>query len=228
MTGCFCWYTIKYIMRNNIKTKIGRIMALAEKLPYFTLDDLLSIERNKNYLKILFSRQGKSGEIIRLKKGVYASERYLLGHLAQAEMDFYSEFLANILYQPSYLSLDYILYENNLLTEIPRNFTSMTKNKTANFFNKIGSFFYHKIKDELFCGFEIVKKGDFTIFRASKAKALFDFLYLRKNSLINKRAFEELRINLENLMKSDLKELKKYIKIEGSKRMKEIFNYLLK
>ena len=215
-------------MRNNIKTKIGKIMALVEELPYFTLDDLSSIERNKNYLKILFSRQEKFGKIIRLKKGVYVCERFLLAHLSRSEMDFYYEFLANILYQPSYLSLDYILYENNLLTEIPRNFTSITKNKTANFSNKFGNFFYHKIKDELFCGFEIVEKGDFTIWRASKAKALFDFLYFRKNSLINKKVFKELRINLENLIKSDLKEIEKYIKIEGSKKMKEIFNYLVK
>lgn len=214
-------------MGNNIKTKIGRIMALAEKLPYFTLDDLLSIEKNKNYLKILFSRQEKSGKIIRLKKGIYVSERYLLSRLTHSEMDFYHEFLANILYPPSYLSLDYILYENNLLTEIPKNFTSITKNKTNSFSNKFGNFFYHKIKDELFCGFKIVKRGDFTILRASRAKALFDFLYLRKNSLINKRVFEELRINLENLTKSDLKEIEKYIKIENSKRMREIFNYLL-
>ncbi|NCO23222.1 hypothetical protein COW09_01655 [bacterium (Candidatus Moisslbacteria) CG12_big_fil_rev_8_21_14_0_65_36_11] len=215
-------------MRNNIKTKIGKIMALVEELPYFTLDDLSSIERNKNYLKILFSRQEKFGKIIRLKKGVYVCERFLLAHLSRSEMDFYYEFLANILYQPSYLSLDYILYENNLLTEIPRNFTSITKNKTANFSNKFGNFFYHKIKDELFCGFEIVEKGDFTIWRASKAKALFDFLYFRKNSLINKKIFEELRINLENLTKSDLREIEKYVKIEGSKRMREIFNYLVK
>jgi len=203
-------------------------MALVEELPYFTLDDLSSIERNKNYLKILFSRQEKFGKIIRLKKGVYVCERFLLAHLSRSEMDFYYEFLANILYQPSYLSLDYILYENNLLTEIPRNFTSITKNKTANFSNKFGNFFYHKIKDELFCGFEIVEKGDFTIWRASKAKALFDFLYFRKNSLINKKIFEELRINLENLTKSDLREIEKYVKIEGSKRMREIFNYLVK
>jgi len=215
-------------MRNKIKTKIGGIMALAEKLPYFTLDDLLSIEKNKNYLKILLSRQEKSGKIIRLKKGVYVSERYLFSRLAHSEMDFYSEFLANVLYLPSYLSLDYILYKNNLLTEIPKNFTSATKNKTKSFSNKFGNFFYHKIKDELFCGFEIVKRGDFAIWRASRAKALFDFLYLRKNSLINKKAFEELRLNLENLTKSDLKELKKYIGIESSKRMREIFNYLTK
>ena len=213
-------------MSSVIKTKIGRIIALAEKLPYFTLDDLLPVEKNRDYLKILLSRQEKSGKIIRLKKGVYVAERYLLEHLDRKEMDIYYEFLANILYRPSYLSLEYVLYQNNLLTEMPKNFISVSKNKTTGFSNRFGNFLYHKIKDKLFCGFEIIKKGDFTILRASRAKALFDFLYLRKNLLINKNAFEELRLNSENLTKEDLKELEKYIKIEGSKKMEEIFNYL--
>jgi predicted transcriptional regulator of viral defense system len=215
-------------MRNDIKTKIGKIIALVETLPYFTLDDLLSVEKNKNYLKVLFSRQEKSGKIIRLKKGIYVTERYFLKHLSFAEKDFYYEFLANFFSKPSYLSLDYILYQHNLLTEIPVNFTSITKNKTAHFSNKFGNFFYHKIKDKLFCGFELVKKGSFTILRASKSKALFDFLYLRKNLLVNKETFDELRINLENLTKKELNELEKYIKLEASKKMKEIFNFFKK
>lgn len=213
-------------MRNDIKTKISRIIALAEKLPYFTLDDLLPIEKDKNYLKILFSRYEKSGKVIRLKKGIYVAERYILEHLTRAEMDFYYEFLANILYQPSYLSLDYILYENNLLTEIPKNFTSVAKNKTAGFSNRFGHFFYHKIKDELFCGFEAVKKSDFMICRATKAKAMFDYLYFRKNFLFNKTAVKELRLNLENFKEKDKKELLKYVKIDGSKRMRSIISFL--
>lgn len=201
-------------------------MALAEKLPYFTLDDLLPIESDKNYLKILLSRREKSGEIIRLKKGVYVAERYFLEYLNRADASAYHEFLSNIIYSPSYLSLDYILYENNLLTEIPRNFTLVTKNKTARFANKFGNFFYHKIKDDLFCGFNIVKKGDFKVFRATKAKALFDFLYFRKRDIANREAADELRLNLEALDSKDEKELESHIKKEGSKKMKEIYHYL--
>ena len=63
-------------MRNNTETKIKRILALTESLPCFTIDDLVSVEKNKDYLKNLFSRQEKSGALIRLKKGVYVTERY--------------------------------------------------------------------------------------------------------------------------------------------------------
>lgn len=213
-------------MRNKAKSKISAIFSVAKKLPIFSLDDLASLETNKTYLKILLSRYKKSGKVLRLKKGIYVAKEYTDELEKSGRISDYLEFLSGTLYPSSYLSLDYILYENNLLSEIPRNFTSVTKNKTANFSNKLGSFFYHKIKDSLFCGFEIVKKSGFTILRASKTKALFDFLYLRKNFLTGKRAFKELRINTESLTKKDLKELEKYVKKEGSKKMAEIFNYL--
>ncbi len=215
-------------MRNNTGTKIKRILALAENFPSFTLDDLVPVEKNKDYLRILFSRQEKKGAVIRLKKGVYVTEKYFLGGITGQERDFYCEFLANILYKSSYLSLDYVLYRHNIITEIPVNFTSVSKNKTACFSNRLGRFFYHKIKDPLFCGFDIIKKGDFTILRAGKAKALFDFLYLRKTSLVDEKAVEELRLNVNILTSSDMRELKKYVNLEGSKKMDEILNILTK
>jgi predicted transcriptional regulator of viral defense system len=215
-------------MRNNDSSKIRKIISLAEKLPYFNFADLIPIETNKTYLKILFSRYEKKERLVRLKKGFYTTKEYVDQSQKSNIFSSYLEFLANILYQPSYLSLDYILYKHNLLTEMPVNFTSMTLKKTNKFSNKFGNFFYHKIKENLFFGFEIIKEGDFTILKATKAKALFDFLYLRKNSLINKKTVEELRLNLDNFDKLDLKEFKKYSQLEGSKKMKEIFNWLWK
>lgn len=213
-------------MRNNIKTKIDSILTTVEKLPYFNLNNLLLLENNKNYLKILLSRKEKSGRIIRLKKGIYVTERYMLEHLNRIDMSIYYEFLVNLLYSPAYLSLDYVLNENNLLTEISNNFTAVTKNKTMHFSNRFGNFIYHKVKDQLFCGFNIIRKNGFIIYKATKAKALFDWLYLRKNQINDILGFEELRLNIDNLTKTDIKELKKYIDIEGSKKMKEIFEYL--
>ena len=215
-------------MRNKFEFKSRKIISLAEKLPYLTFDDLSPIENDRNYLKVLFYRYIKNNQVLRLKRGLYTTKKYI-DDLQKANIfSYYLEFLANILYQPSYLSLDYILYSHNLLTELPTNFTSITKKKTNTFSNKLGNFIYHKIKDELFCGFKIVKEAEFAISRATKAKALFDFLYLRKNLLINKRAVKELRLNLNNFNKVDLEEFKRYLKIENSKRMKKIFNCLFR
>ena len=211
-------------MRNA--SKIEKIFALVKELPYFNLETLSLFEPNKTYLKILLSRYEKKNRVIRLKKGMYVSRDYLNEIEKKDLFSFYSEFVANILYEPSYLSLDYVLYQNNLLTEVPKNFTSITINKTTSFFNEIGNFLYHKVKDKLFCGFLILKEGNFNIFKATKAKALFDFLYLRKNEIVNEKSIEELRLNLENISKNELKELKKYIELEGSKKMREIYGII--
>lgn len=213
-------------MWNSKKTKIETIFSAVKTLPYFNLDDLASLEKNKVYLKILLSRYSKSGKAVRLKKGVYVAKNYIDWLEKSDGISAYSEFLAGVLYSPSYLSLDYILYKHNILTEMPVNFTAVTKKKTTSFSNNFGNFFYHKIKDELFSGYEAKKEGNFVIFRAGKAKALFDWLYLRKSSIADQEAAKELRLNLFSFSAKDKKELVKYINMEGSKKMKEIYHYL--
>jgi predicted transcriptional regulator of viral defense system len=213
-------------MRNNTESK--KVIELISGLPYFKTTDLFSVIKNKAYLKIIVSRYFKKGLIVRLKKGFYVAREYLDFLEKKGAYGNYSEFLANILYKPSYLSLEYVLAEYNIITELPKNITSISLNKTNKFFNVINVFSYCRIKKELFLGFEIIKKNNFVIYRATKAKALFDFFYLRKNLLVDKKAFLETRLNLNNLSSKDLKELKKYIDLEGSEKMKRIFNYFSK
>jgi len=213
-------------MRNNEK-RSRTIIKLAEKLPVFTLDDFVGIEKDRSYLGMVLHRYEKGGKLIRLKKGVYATSIYVEKMKNRGEIEVFTDFLANFLYSPSYLSLETILYRHNILTEIPVNFTSVTKNKTAVFTNKLGNFIYHKIKPSLFCGFEPSEESSFSLLKTGKAKALFDFLYLRKNILPNKTAVRELRLNTGHLSRADIAELKKYAALEGSKKMKEILNYLL-
>lgn len=214
-------------MRTN-QSKIEKIISLIKKVPCFSLDDLSSMEQNKNYLKILLSRYEKASKLVRLKKGIYTSKEYIYDTQKNQTFFNFLEFLANFLRQPSYLSLDYVLYEHNILTEVPVNFTSVAKNKTIRFSNSLGNFSYHKVKERLFSGFKIIRKGDFIILKASKSKALFDFLYLRKNLLPDQKAVRELRLNLDNFSTNELKELKSYYRLEGSKKMKKIINWLFK
>lgn len=214
-------------MRNIKKSKISDIISLAKTLPYFTLDNLVAVEKNKVYLKILCSRYAKTEKILRIKKGIYVSREYITKLEMTNTISSYTEFLSNILYQPSYISLEYALYEHNILTEIPVHFTAISKKKTCSFTNRFGSFIYHTIKDPLFMGFFVEEKNGFLIKKATKAKALFDYLYLRKNIIVNKESFDELRLNVINLNTNDTKEFNRYVDIEGSKKMKEISRHLL-
>jgi predicted transcriptional regulator of viral defense system len=213
-------------MRNGNNFKIKKIIRLVQTLPYFTLDDLVGVEKNRAYLKTLFSRYEKAGKLVRLKKGMYATQKYLDNIRSKNAYPAYLEFLASIIYSPSYLSLEYVLSKHSLLTEEVVNLTSITKNKPARFSNQFGAYLYHKIQDLLFIGFKVIKLNGLIIFQATKAKALFDYLYLRKNLLINRQSVDELRLNLENLSKNDWLELKKYFTLEGSKKMQQIHAWL--
>ncbi len=209
-------------MRND-KLKSEKLISLVSGLPYFGLTNLLPLAASRDYLKIFLSRYSSRGKIIRLKKGLYIAKDFLDKAKSERSFPVYVEFVANLLCQPSYLSLDYVLFEQGILSESPKNFTSVSLNKTMTFSNGLGNFFYHKIKPALFSGFSVGKKSGFEVLKATKAKALFDFLYFRKNILINKDSIEELRLNLENMKHRDWQEFKGYLGIEGSKKMKEIF-----
>ncbi len=212
-------------MRNDNKIS-KRVVRLAEKLPCFSIENFKLAGITPEYLKIFLARYAKKGQFIRIKRGLYTNRAFIEKMKAKNKYSEFIESLATEAYSPSYLSLEYILYQNNLITEVPINFTLISKNKTAVFNNELGNFFYHKIKDDLFMGFKTVKSGEFLVRKATKAKALFDFLYLRKNLLGSKDEINELRLNLEELSLKDRKELRGYIDLEGSKKIKEIYGKL--
>jgi hypothetical protein len=212
-------------MRNNDSTS-KRILEIAKKLPSFGASSLAPLGEKKLYVNIILSRYVKRKMMIRLRKNLYVSKNYIDQAERKGIFSDYVEFIANKIYPPSYLSLDYVLYEHNMLTEIPRNMTSVGLRKTDHFSNELGNFIYHKIKEDLFCGFDVIKKGDFSILKATKAKALFDFLYFRKRVLVDRKSVGGLRLNLEQCSKKDLKELEGYVAEEGSEKMKEIINWL--
>jgi len=215
-------------MRNEpLKTISKKIIKLVDSLPYFSIKNLKVIDNiDEKYLRINLSRLSKKGCLIKLKRGIYVSENFINNIKTKNLLSPYLEFISEKIYEPSYLSLDYILSENEILTETPKNFTLISTNKTKILTNSFGNFVYHKVKNKLFLGFKTEKINNFFILRATKAKALFDFLYLRKNIITDKTYIEELRLNLENFNKKDKLELNKYIKIEGSKKMKNIYNLL--
>jgi len=215
-------------MRNRANSKIGEIIETARHLPVFTLNDLASVETDRKYLSISLSRHVISGDIIRLKKGMYVAKDYLDSVEKSGRVSAYAECLAGLLYGPSYLSLEYVLHQHGIITEMPTMVTIVSRKKTASFATPFGTYRYHSIKPALFVGYASKRDGDYLIFRASPAKALFDFLYFRKNQLSDKEAIGELRLNLEALKRNDKAELMRYVDLEGSTRMRDILKILWK
>jgi predicted transcriptional regulator of viral defense system len=213
---------------NNNENISKNVEKIVKKMPFFRIENLLTIIDNKKYLRILLSRMSRKSEIIRVKKGIYVSAAYLNEIKIKGASNDYSEYIGCQIYEPSYLSAEYILSGYGVLPESVYGFSLVSLKKTNSMKNDLGIFTYHHIKKELFTGYEIKKTGGFLIRKASPAKALFDFLYFRKNIIVDFDNFNELRLNLGNLKNKDINEFNKYIKSEGSKKMKDICDWVIK
>lgn len=213
-------------MRNEKKSLSALILKHVKDLPYFEIGSMNALGASSYHTRIVLSRLHVQNRIIRLKKGMYVARDYIDRIKADKTYSVYLEFIATKMYEPSYLSLEYILYEHNALTDVPANLTLITKNKTYNTSNDLGTFIYHKIKDELFRDYRIKRSNHFIYGKASKAKALFDYLYLRRKQIADRNMLEEYRLNLEVFNKNDFNELKKYIHDTGSAKMEKIYTWV--
>lgn len=198
------------------------ILKQFERLPCFTKTNLRLFQDNSNFsFDKNIQNWLKRGIIKKLKNGLYVTEKYLL---KEKESDLYQEFIANKFVYPSYLSGEYVLQKYNILTEAIYGITSVTAKSTRNYENFLAVFRYYNIKKELFLGWQEIDFRKNKILIATKAKALFDFIYLKKDAFqgFSQKEIEELRLNLDEMKTSDLKELKKYIDLSKNKKM---FNF---
>lgn len=189
-----------------------------ESLSYFdknTLGQFFDLKDNSLYANI--KRWLKVGNLIQIKKGLYVTKEYF--NLLR-DKGAYTEFLANRIRQPSYLSTEYILQKYNILTEAVYAITSISLKSKHIYKNKITTFIYQNIKENLFTGYDIIKRGPFEIFEATKAKALFDYLYLQllKIKEIDQDILLSYRLNLEELKRRDLNEFARYCKLSKIKK----------
>lgn len=105
-------------------------------------------------------------------------------------------FLANTLYQPSYVSLEKALAHYGIIPETVYTVTSVTTKPTRVFATVRGTFSYQRIKQEAFAGYGPVKLDQVTVLLADREKALADYLYfvtLRKASLNDRLDLRTIR-----------------------------------
>jgi len=115
----------------------------------------------------------KKGLLIQLKRGLYVlSPKYTKTELTNA-------FIANQIYSPSYVSLEYALDLYEIIPEIVPTLTSITTKKTMSIQNDFGFFTYQHIKPLAFRGFiKETSSNGLSYFIAEPEKAVVDFIYL--------------------------------------------------
>ncbi len=153
----------------------------------------------------------REGEIISLKRNYYVTRNFYDSH--KTDMSYLFS-LANILLQPSYISLQSALQYYGLFAEaVNYAITSVTIKLPRKFENRLSKYFYRNINEKLFTGFQTIK-GNFTFTIALPHKAVFDYLYYQTNRFtqnVHVDLLEELRIDTDSLSSQEKKNLKNLI-----------------
>ncbi len=178
-----------------------RVKIKTEEFDYAMLMSVLSYYRKP---RDVVTRLLKQGAILRVKKGLYVfAEVYRKGILCK-------ESLANLIYGPSYISLEYALYYYGLIPERVEQVTSMTVLKSKTFTTPLGVFAYvHLNPKKVAVGITQVKIDlRHQVLMATPEKALADRLSFHKNLMTSQDVLrficEGLRIEEEALSKLSL------------------------
>lgn len=186
----------------------------------FSFEDLLSFFPNekRSSLKETLYRWANKGWIYSLKRGLYEM-------VYPKDFNIPDMYIANSLYNPSYVSLETALSNYSIIPEVAMAITSITTKPTRRFKNKHGLFIYHTVRPAAFCGYYVQKQGGFDILIAEPEKALIDFLYFR--TLRNKNFnLKDERLNKDILSGMKMKKLNRYAKVYNINLKRALYAYL--
>ena len=180
-------------------------------------------EYSNIYQKI--NNECKKGILVKIKRGLYSDDLY-----------HDKEVIANICYNPSYISFEYALSYYGVIPEVVSTFTSATFGKKNNkiYHMKDSTFDYRSVPDEVFpMGILIMKNSKNISYKiASKEKALCDLLYskypVRSIKDLKTLLFEDMRIDENEFLKMNVEFIKEIAPLYHSNTLNVLKKYLSK
>jgi hypothetical protein len=168
------------------------------------LDCLKGYEHPRDKITSLLRRKA----IIRVKKGIYVfGQRY-------ARRPFSREILANMIFGPSYVSLEYALHYYGFIPERVEAVTSVTCGRSRRFSTPVGLFIYRMIPLRAHqIGIDLVEVDGRSFLIAIPEKALADKIYddrgtgIRSQAEMKEYLLASLRIDPNSLEKLEVKAL---------------------
>lgn len=190
-----------------------------EEFDYQTLLDSL---REYAHPRKKISSLLRKGELVRVKKGLYLfGERY-------RRTPFCRELLANLIYGPSYISLEYALHYHGLIPERVESITSVTCGRSRSFETPVGRFSYRMVPLSAYrMGIDRIELVDGRSFlMALPEKALADRVVMERGFGIATQKdlavylADNLRIDQTALRRLDCEGLSAMAEACGSRRLK--------
>ncbi len=179
----------------------------ANRLFVFSFDELLLLYPNetKENLRKLMYRWKSKGWVMSLKKGLYE-----IAYPKQVNIpDLY---VANKMYQPSYISLETALSHYSIIPEVSMAVTSITTKPTRKYKNRYGLFLYRTVRPEVFNGYSIEEIRGLPVLIAEPEKAFIDYLYFQT---YRKKKFElpDMRFDRGKIKAFNRKKVYRYARL---------------
>ena len=156
-------------------------------------------------LTLQLSQWAKAGDLVRLKRGLYAFPVRVKDAVQ----------VARALYEPCYLSLEFALNAYGLIPDVPFAMTLVTPKATRRFKTPFGEFVYQTLSPKLFWGY------DPDTLMGEREKVILDYLYLNSGRLRAKSEFwREMR--WQNLDQVDFRKAKKFAARFGVEKVRRL------
>jgi len=152
--------------------------------PVFSHSDILKLDSRFDRRRLVEWQQKKY--IQKIRNGYYC---FLTKDRGEGNM----WYISNMIYKPSYVSLETALSYYNLIPEGVYLYTGVSTRKTVLFETALGNYKYHKIKKELFFGYKLEQIGEYKVKLAEIEKTILDLFYFRK--IEDRSELEGIRIN---------------------------------
>lgn len=162
----------------------------------------------------------RKGIVVRVKKGLYVfGDDYRQGPYCR-------ELLANLIYGPSFVSLEYALSYHGLIPEAVAAVTSITSKRAKRFATPVGLFVYRQTPQAAFhLGMERVEEGEVAFLIAGPERALADKVRDDRGGggatqqAMAAYLFDDLRIDRADFLNLDAVLLKEIAKGLGSNKV---------
>ena len=195
----------------------------AMKVPIIFSRDVLLHSNNKQAIRNQLTRWSSRGLLIKLRRGIYILNE------ADRKIPVSKAYIANQLYGPSYISLEYVLGHYGLIPERVYDVTSVTTKKTMSIQNSLADFAYSHLKPKAYRGFEVFKdESGFSYLMATPEKAILDFIYfnMKKFRQPYRKVFE-ISYRFQNIDILKPERLKMLVELFDNRKMREISQTLL-
>jgi len=150
-----------------------RFKGRVQNLPIILSRHVIRFAEDKQNIRNQLERWRARGLVVRLRRGAY------LLNPDDRRINPSKTYIANQLYAPSYVSMEYALNYYGLIPERVSTVTSITTKKTFRVINALGTFTYQHVKPAAFRAFTAAKdEAGLNFFIAEPEKAVVDFLYL--------------------------------------------------